>query len=96
MTAKLCNGSAQVAITYGCTEVEGAEAVYFGADQPRIIAELVIPWSALGASPPEPGLQLRAEIAVTSWHRARWMSLSGLAPDRAMDDPENWRAMRAR
>ena len=80
MTAKLCAGSAQVAITYGCTEVEGAEAVYFGADQPRIIAEMVIPWSALGASPPEPGLQLRAEIAVTSWHRERWMSLSGLHP----------------
>ena len=34
-----------------------------------------------------PGTRLRAEIAVTSWHRERWMSLSGRAPDRAMADP---------
>jgi len=36
---------------------------------------------------------LRAEIAITSWDRDRWMSLSGRAPDAAMNDPEGWPAM---
>jgi hypothetical protein len=55
---------------------------------------MVIPWSALGVDAPAPGAQLRAEIAVTSWHRERWMSLSGRPPSAAMNDPEGWRAMR--
>jgi len=93
MTAKLCIGSAEIAIKGGCTEVGGAEAVYFGADQPRITAEMVIPWSALGVTAPATGTQLRAEIAITSWDRDRWMSLSGRAPDAAMNDPEGWPAM---
>jgi hypothetical protein len=37
---------------------------------------------------------LRAEVAMTSWHRERWISLSGEAPDRAMADAAHWRAMR--
>jgi hypothetical protein len=94
MRAQLCAGAAQIAITEGCAEVSGAEAVYFGADQPRITAEMVIPWSALGITPPAPGTQLRAEIAITSWDRERWMSLSGHAPDAAMNHPEDWPAMR--
>jgi hypothetical protein len=94
MTAQLCAGPAELSITMGCTEVAGAEAVYFGADQPRITAEAVIPWSALGVAPPAAGAQLRAEVAVTSWHRERWMSLSGRPPDAAMEHPEGWRAMR--
>jgi hypothetical protein len=94
MTAKLCIGWAEIAIKGGCTGVDGAEAVYFGADQPRITAEMVIPWSALGVTTPGPGTQLRAEIAITSWDRDRWMSLSGRAPDASMNDPEGWPAMR--
>ena len=94
MTARLCAEAAELAITAGCTEISGAEAVYFGADQPRITAEMVIPWAALGVLPPPAGTELRAEIAVTSWHRDRWMSLSGAPPDAAMSHPENWRAMR--
>lgn len=94
MAAELCAGPAQRAITAGCTEVGGAEAAYFGADQPRITAEMLIPWSALGVQTPLPGAQLRAEVAVTSWHRERWMSLSGRAPAAAMNHPETWRAMR--
>jgi len=94
MTARLCAGEAQIAITEGCTKVSGAEAVYFGADQPRITAEMVIPWSALGIAAPTPGTELRAEVAITSWHRERWMSLSGRAPDAAMNDPEVWHAVR--
>jgi hypothetical protein len=94
MRALLCAGAAPIAIAEGCTEVGGAEALYFGADQPRITAEVVVPWSALGITPPSPGAQLRAEVAITSWDRERWMSLSGLAPDAAMDHPEAWRVMR--
>jgi hypothetical protein len=94
MTAKLCVGSALIVIKDGCTEIDGAEAVYFGADQPRITAEMVIPWSALGITAPTLGTQLRAEVAITSWNRDRWMSLSGLDPDAAMIHSEGWSAMR--
>ena len=93
MAALLCAGTAAQAITSGCTPVPGAEAVYFGADQPRITAELLIPWSALGVNPPAPGAALSAEVALTSWHRERWMSLSGRAPDAALADPSGWRPM---
>ncbi len=93
MTALLCAGTAAQAISSGCSPVPGAEAVYFGADQPRIIAEMVIPWSALGIAPPAPGAVLRAEVALTSWHRERWMSLSGRAPEVALADPAGWRIM---
>jgi hypothetical protein len=94
MRAQLCTGAAPIAVAEGCAEVSGAEALYFGADQPRITAEMVVPWSALGITPPAPGALLRAEVAITSWDRERWMSLSGLAPDAAMDRPEAWRVMR--
>ena len=94
MRAELCAGAAPSTITWGCTEIGGAEAVYFGADQPRITAETIIPWSALGITAPTPGTQLRAEVAITSWDRERWMSLSGRPPDAAMSHPEGWPAMR--
>jgi hypothetical protein len=94
MTTKLCAGSAAAAIAQGCPPIEGAEAVYFGSDQPRITAELRLPWSALGIAAPGPGTQLRAEAAVTSWYRDRWMSLSGEAPEKGMADPAHWRMMR--
>jgi hypothetical protein len=93
MTALLCAGTSAEAIRSGCTPVPGAEAVYFGADQPRITAEMLIPWSALGVDPPVPGAALRAEVALTSWNRERWMSLSGRAPDAALADPSGWRPM---
>ena len=77
MAAELCAGAAPRAIARGCTPVAGGNAVYFGADQPRITAEARIPWSALGISEPAAGTKLRVEIAVTAWDRDRWMSLSG-------------------
>jgi len=94
MRAVLCAGTAAEAIAGGCKSVDGAEAVYFGADQPRITAETLIPWTALGVEPPTPGATLRAEVAMTSWHRERWMSLSGEPPQKAMTAPSLWRAMR--
>jgi hypothetical protein len=94
MAAQLCLGAAKAAITAGCEPVAGAKAVYFGADQPRITAEMLIPWQALGIEGPIPGMPLRAEVAVTSWHRERWMSLSGGPPAAAMNDPSGWQQMR--
>ena len=94
MAALLCAGAAAQAIASGCAPVNRAEAVYFGADQPRITAEMLIPWSALGIAPPAPGAALRAEMAMTSWHGERWMSLSGRAPAEALADPARWRTMR--
>ena len=94
LTALLCAGRAERAITQGCSAVEGAQAVYFGADQPRITAEMRIPWSVLGAAVPRPGAQLSVEVAVTAWERDRWMSLSGQPPEAAMGNASGWREMR--
>jgi len=93
MSAQLCAGAARVAIAEGCTAVDAAEAVYFGSDQPRITAEMVVPWSALGIAPPARGTRLRAEIALTSWDGERWMSLSGRPPSEVMEDTASWRTM---
>ena len=90
MVAELCDGAAEQAIAHGCTVPPGAEAVYFGSDQPRITAEMTIPWSALGIATPDPGASIRAEIAMTSWHRERWMSVSGRAPETDLADPSGW------
>jgi hypothetical protein len=94
MQALLCAGPATQAIATGCAAVPGAEAVYFGADQPRITAEMLIPWSALGVAPPPPGLPLRGDVAMTSWDGERWMSLSGRPPRDAISDPVGWLPMR--
>ena len=93
MRALLCIGSAEAAIGGGCTPVRDAETAYFGADQPRITAEMLIPWSALGIAPPTPGASLRVDVAMTSWHGERWMSLSGRPPEAAMAEPASWRRM---
>ncbi len=41
MSAEMCMGAARIAIAEGCIAAAGAEAVYFGSDQPRITAEMV-------------------------------------------------------
>jgi hypothetical protein len=94
MAALLCRGPAAAAIAYGCTPVPDARAVYFGADQPRITAEALIPWAAFGVAPPAAGARMRIETAVTSWDNDRWMSLSGRPPTAAMHDAGGWRKMR--
>ncbi|HVC53735.1 MAG TPA: hypothetical protein VND87_17075 [Stellaceae bacterium] len=94
MTALLCRGAADAAIAAGCTAPAEARAVYFGADQPRVTAEMRLPWADLGIAAPPPGATIKAELAMTSWYRDRWMSLSGQPPEVAMADPAGWRAMR--
>ncbi|HEX3881777.1 MAG TPA: hypothetical protein VHW66_03900 [Stellaceae bacterium] len=98
MSTVLCAGPADDAIKHGCTEPPreptGPRAVYFGADQPRITAEMLIPWSALGIPAPHPGATITADVAMTSWYAERWMSLSRHAPEPAMATPADWVKMR--
>lgn len=73
----------------GCEPVPAAVATYFGSEQPRITAEVFLPWQAFGVAEPPRGA-LRMTLAVTAWHRSRWMSMSGQPPAEALQDPERW------
>lgn len=86
MTMRLCRGGPP-----GCEPVPGGLVNYFGADQPRITFEAFLPWSAVGSDGPPASRGVRTEVAVTSFHRGRWMSASGLPPPQAMETPERWR-----
>jgi hypothetical protein len=92
MTALLCAGTAAAAtdLSPACTEVPGSQVAYFGADQPRITSEMELPWSALGLDGAPTGTPLRIEVSSTAWHRSRWMSLSGMAPDHSATQTKRW------
>jgi hypothetical protein len=92
MHVQLCAGDAVP--PDGCAPVAGAQALYFGADQPRVVAAVLLPWSALGLAGPPASGRLRLELAARSWFRARWMSLSGRSPTAALDDPRGWPELR--
>jgi len=94
MAPKLCLGTPAEHAATDCAPVPGAQALYFGADQPRIAAEALIPWDALGLRGPPADGKLRVEVSSTAWHRSRWMSLSGLSPAVGAQHPEKWLAMR--
>ncbi len=89
MEPKLCAGSLD---HNDCAAVPGSKVAYFGADQPRIVAEAMIPWAALGLSGPPLGGKLKVEVASTAWHNSRWMSLSGQAPGTI--GPQRWSKIR--
>jgi len=72
----------------GCEPVPGARARYFGADQPRLVAELRLPWSALGVA--HPPRAIRMALAVTGFHRGRWMTTGGRPPRPTLAAPERW------
>ena len=91
MAPKLCLGAPSEHDAADCAPVPGGEAVYFGADQPRIAAEMRVPWSALGLSGPPASGKLRIEVSSTAWFRNRWMSLTGSAPSRSAANPDLWR-----
>jgi hypothetical protein len=72
-----------------CEEVPGATATYFGADQPRITVEILVPWRALGRdAAPE---RLKFYAGATAYHRSRWMAWGGGAPSSWLARPERWR-----
>jgi len=77
-----------------CEPVPGTVAHYLGTETPRIVAEVAIPWRALGVEGPPAAGQLRMELAATSYHRARWMSWSGLPPAVGLQDTEAWHTVR--
>jgi hypothetical protein len=90
MTALLCAGAP---VEHGgdiCPAVAGGEAFYFGADQPRIVAEALLPWSALGLQAPPRDGKLKLEVSVSAWYHSRWMSLSGLPPAQGSAAPDRW------
>lgn len=75
----------------GCEAVPGTLATYFGVamDQPRVILEARLPWSTFGLeAPPTSGLRMAA--AITAFHRARWMSLTGAEPSRLLAESSTW------
>ena len=78
-----------------CEAVSGAVTTYFGIamDQPRVILEAMLPWSALGLEAPPAG-RLRMAVAITAFHRARWMSLTGAEPGRLLAEPSGWPVVR--
>lgn len=77
-----------------CEPVAGATSSYFGYDSPRIMLEIALPWRALGLDGPPAEAQLRMELAATTYHRARWMSWSGMAPTVAMQETTAWHTVR--
>lgn len=74
-----------------CTPVDWGIATYFGSEQPRITVEVTLPWQVMSVA--EPPTELRMVLAATAWHRSRWMSMSGLTPGEAMQDPTTWRVV---
>jgi hypothetical protein len=76
-----------------CKPVSIAVATYFGSEQPRITVELSLPWQAVGLAEPLVQGEVRMMLAVTAWHRSRWMSWNGLPPEEAVEDPTTWRVM---
>jgi hypothetical protein len=90
MEPKLCAGTVSDLKADDCTAIPGAQALYFGADQPRIVAEALLPWQALGLDGPPKADKLKVEISVVSWDNARWMSLSGLPPREGSAAPARW------
>jgi hypothetical protein len=90
MRAVLCAGAPASHDGLACASPAGGEASYFGSDQPRITAELVLPWSAFGVDGAPEARRVALEVAVTAWHRSRWVSLSGATPDKGLADPAGW------
>lgn len=90
MAALLCAGSPATHAHNRCPSVPGAEALYFGADQPRVAAEMLLPWQALGLSGPPGDGKLKLEVSSSAWFHSRWMSLTGLSPAAGSTQPEHW------
>jgi hypothetical protein len=74
-----------------CEPVAGAQTSFFGIamDQPRVILEALLPWSALGLQGAPRG-KLRMAAAITAFYRSRWMSTTGVEPGRLFAKSGNW------
>ena len=94
MTARFCQGAPAEHRGNACAVVPGGEAYYLGADQPRIAAEALLPWTALGRDGPPADGRLKVEISASAWYHSRWMSLTGLPPAKGSASPRRWIEMR--
>ncbi len=94
MAVRLCAGAPREHAKTACPAVPGGAALYFGADQPRIVGEALIPWPALGLDAPPAGRRIRVEVSASAWFHSRWMSLSGLAPEEGSARPGRWAELR--
>lgn len=94
MAPLLCEGTVRNIAHRSCAQVPGAQALYFGADQPRIVAEALLPWQAFGLAGPPKSRKLKVEVSASAWFNSRWMSLSGLSPRRGSAEPRHWAEMR--
>jgi len=94
MEPLLCAGAVATLKDNRCAKVPGAQALYFGADQPRIVAEALLPWQAIGLEGPPPSDKIKIEVSASAWLNARWMSLSGLPPHQSSAEPAHWTEMR--
>jgi len=92
--ALLCQGVPVEHEVTRCPGVPGGEALYFGANQPRLLGEALIPWSALGLEGPPARRQIRLELSAIAWYHSRWMSLSGLPPAEGGRRPQRWAVLR--
>jgi len=90
MAPKLCPGTVAELHDNDCAAVPGAQTLYFGADQPRVVAEAMLPWGALGVDAPPKARKLAVEVSAVSWDNGRWMSLSGLAPAQGALETKRW------
>jgi hypothetical protein len=93
MRAVLCEGRASSHVGAACSNPPGGAASYFGSDQPRITAELLLPWSAFGVERAPESRRIRLEVLATAWHRSRWMSLSGRDAAGGLSRPGGWEAV---
>jgi hypothetical protein len=93
-SARLCAGAPVEHADNRCPAVPGGEALYFGADQPRIVGEALIPWAALGLAGPPESRVLKVEVSASAWFRSRWMSLTGLSPTHGSARPGRWAVLR--
>src|SRR5260221_3262152 len=94
MAVQLCHGALAEHAGKGCAAVLGGEAYYFGADQPGIAAEALLPWTALGVEGPPGDGRIKIEVSALAWYHSRWMSLTGLPPAKGSASPRRWIEMR--
>ncbi|MBM3598599.1 MAG: hypothetical protein FJX35_10330 [Alphaproteobacteria bacterium] len=87
-TARLC----RIETGGDCATVDGAATSYFGSDQPRITAEMNLPWPALGLER-APTQAVKLAIGAVAFHRSRWMSWGGRPLDELMADSTGWRRL---
>ncbi len=78
----------------GCAPVDGARLRYAGSDQPRYRVEAEIPWEAFGVATAPRARRLRAALALTAFHRSRWMSTAAREPDALLADAPSWPLVR--